>query len=61
MTDIDTEQTQPQRGRPAGPTKKRLPRYLKTNVKHQADGITTTMSIDAIRRTNTMKKIAIEY
>ena len=62
MTDIDTEQTQPKRGRPVGTTKKkRLLRYVKTNVKHQADGTTTTTSIDAIRRRNTMKKIVIEY
>ena len=61
MTDIDTEQTQPKRGRPVGTTKKSLLRYLKPNVKHPADGTTTTMSIDAIRRRNTMKKIVIEY
>jgi hypothetical protein len=40
---------------------KLLLRYLKTNGKHQADGTTTTRSIDAIRRRNTMKKIVIEY
>ena len=61
MTDIDTEQTQPKGVDPLVQLKKRLLRYLKTNVKHQADGTTTTMSIDAIRRRNTMKKIVIDY